>query len=98
MAGGGAPVAIVIAVVDGLAGTPEFQPLMVPLSAAKRKRAGPELPPDETTKSVPPLKTSPVGPFEKPVSEPGIVTVSGALATTPVTVTIPGSLTGFPNG
>src|ERR1051325_4330612 len=38
-----------------------FQPEMVPSSVAKMKTAGPELPPEETTKSGVPLKTMPVG-------------------------------------
>src|SRR5262249_42281962 len=45
----------------GGGGTPGFQPEIVPSSAAKMKRAGPEDPPLETTKPGPPLKTMPVG-------------------------------------
>src|SRR5258706_142308 len=62
-----------IACVDIGAGTPEFQPEMVPSSLANRNRAGPWAAALVTTKPVPGLKTMPVG-------APGTVTVRDPFA------------------
>src|SRR5438552_4001634 len=54
-----------------------FQPEIVPSSVAKMKRLGPDALAPETTKSLVPLKTFPVGAELVPPSGGGIVTTSG---------------------
>src|SRR6266699_4451032 len=60
--------------------TVRFQPEIVPSSVANMNRLGPERPFSETTKSLVPLKTLPVGAAVVPAGLPfggGIVTTSG---------------------
>src|SRR3954470_18953614 len=71
----GTVTAVCAAVDVGGGGTAGFQPVIVPASEENRKRAGPELAPECTTKPVPPLNTVPVG------APPGIETVNGTFTT-----------------
>src|ERR671934_1800674 len=63
-----------------VASTVGLQPEIVPSSVSKMNRLGPECPPLETTKSLLPLKTVPVGADVVPGALPaggGMVTTSG---------------------
>src|SRR3954447_18492866 len=72
----GTVTAVCACVEGGGGGTVGLQPVMVPASDEKRKRAAPELVPECTTNAVEePLKTAPVG------APPGIETVRGTFAT-----------------
>src|SRR3954447_14235936 len=72
----GTVTAVCACVEGGGGGTVGLQPVMVPASDEKRKRAAPELVPECTTNAVgEPLKTAPVG------APSGIETVSGTFAT-----------------
>src|SRR3954452_3155561 len=71
----GTVTAICACVDGGGGGTVGLHPLMIPASEEKRKRAAPEVAPEDTTNPVPSLNTAPVG------APPGMATVRGTFVT-----------------